>query len=128
MKAKAKSSPPKRKRHVLFISVTEPEHRQIAELAEQNSRTISEEVLTRLKSTLDNATHKEALIREGWVERYDPRYGGNVLLPPGTVIEALNKITGTLVASEAPDSASVKARAVPKNARKEWRRRAVYAA
>ena len=52
MKTKAKSPSPKRKRHVLFIAVTEATHRQIAELAEKNSRTIGDEVMRRLIATL----------------------------------------------------------------------------
>ena len=99
------------------------------------------------------------------VEHYDPRYGGTVLLPPGSappgpfmvegkelptaaasesvektlrgvftafdipieqrstlrhaVLEALTKITGTLAASEAPDTASIAAEKMPKKEKKE---------
>jgi hypothetical protein len=164
----------RRRDKVLYIAVTEAEHLEITRIAEKNGRTISDEVWKRLRSTLDSddmwgkpakvvGTH--FLIQAGWVEHYDPRYGGTVLLPPGSappgpfmvegkelptaaasesvektlrgvftafdipieqrstlrhaVLEALTKITGTLAASEAPDTASIAAEKMPKKEKKE---------
>lgn len=109
---KAKSSPPKRKRNkVLFIAVADADHQRIADLAKQNSRTISEEVLKRLKATLgdegDAETTKLAiqiLTKQGWIEHPEARHGGNVLLPPGATPSSPFIVAGkelpAIVASE----------------------------
>jgi hypothetical protein len=100
---------------MLYFEAAADLHQQIATMAKQSGRTISREIQRRLWATFKNPNWehlldcKQALIAEGWIEHYDPRYGGNVLLPPGTVTEALSKITGSLAASEAPDSASIQA-------------------
>jgi hypothetical protein len=107
MKTKAKSPPPKRKRHVLFIAVTEAKHRQIAELAKKNSRTIGDECMRRLMATLEH---------DDWESRlslYPPKH----LIPVnekaaefmGALSRPLREAIGKLVASEEPDTASITA-------------------
>ena len=107
MKTKAKSPPPKRKRHVLFIAVTEAKHRQIAELAEKNSRTIGDEVMRRLMATLEH---------DDWESRLNlnpPKH----IIPVnekaaqfmGALSKPLREAIGKLVASEKPDTASITA-------------------
>lgn len=106
----AKSS--KRKRHkVLFIAVADADHRRIADLARQNSRTISEEVLRRLKATLGDRGDADStklaiqiLTNQGWIQHHEARYGGAVLLPPGSAPPGPFIVDGeelpTVVASE----------------------------
>src|SRR5262249_27814709 len=112
---KAKSSPPKRKRNkVLFIAVSDADHQRIADLAKQNSRTISEEVLKRLKATLghrgDAETTKlgiQVLLNQGWIEHKSLRYGTE-LLPPGNAPPGPFIVDGqelpTIVASESVEA------------------------
>jgi hypothetical protein len=88
---KTKSSAPKRKRNkVLFIAVTDADHARFADLAKANSRTMSEEILKRLKITLGDESDAESaklaiqiLTKQGWIQHHEARHGGNVLLPPG---------------------------------------------
>jgi hypothetical protein len=69
------------------------ERQVIVELAKRGNRGISEEVRRRVIATLGEEQFLDAidanvavkvLERRGWLECSDPRYGGAVLLPPGS--------------------------------------------
>ena len=75
------------------------EYRRLMEAAKQNGRSTSDEVMQRVRATFAHAeayvnafaleqgnTEKalEVLLAKGWIQAHDPRYGGAVLLPPGS--------------------------------------------
>src|SRR5262245_38859659 len=92
--------PPDQKRSKpLFVLMTPSEHQGLVDLAKRNSRSLSEEVVRRLRATLqrpdwedsiellaDNSrTARRVLLEQGWRQWDDPRYG-SMLLAPGSIV------------------------------------------
>jgi hypothetical protein len=74
------------------ILLTPSEYQLVTETAQRNARSASDEVRRRLLATfgyenmdaIDTKVALKVLEKVGWFQCMDPRYGGAVLLPPGS--------------------------------------------
>ena len=103
MKKPRRGRPPlasgERREKQLHVLMRPDERQLLTELAKRNSRSVSEEVVRRLRATIAHEelwqdaielrlhnirTARAVLTENGWIRANDPRYGGEVLVPPGS--------------------------------------------
>jgi hypothetical protein len=92
-------APGTRRDRQLNILMRAEEREHLIDMANKNSRSVSEEVMRRIRTSIAQEAlwndlaelrlarvqaAKRVLLDAGWIEAEDPKYGGEVLLPPGS--------------------------------------------